>query len=275
MSRIDDVDVLEGPLRSMLFDVVHAVCSEFMNEVLCACVSAPHADVKTLPSIIQCAVTTVQQWTPVQRDAQARRAIHIQPGLPRVLTSVLEEYRLQLERAGFTTNGAEGNLGTFIHNTLLGVISDDHGLVLRLEYFRQTADAWTARWLLHRHCMRKALIMELAPAPPAPQPTKRDEPIVDPEDSVSNVDATSDAGHHIDSPAHARRRAGRHRRRRGSSLQADGALPLATQPLSPSRSAPVVPVDDPPIPRSTPAGGSEAPGELPVRSVALSSPGVL
>ena len=76
MSRIDDVDVLEGPLRSMLFDVVHAVCSEFMNEVLCACVSAPHADVKTLPSIIQCAVTTVQQWTPVQRDAGTQGNSH-------------------------------------------------------------------------------------------------------------------------------------------------------------------------------------------------------
>ena len=274
MSRIDDVDVLESPLRSMLFDVVHAVCSEFMTEVLCACVSAPHADVKTLPGIIQCAVTTVQQWTPVQRDAQARRAIHIQPGLPQVLTSVLEEYRLQLEKAGFNTNSAEGNLGTFIHNTLLGVVSDDHGLVLRLEYFRQTADAWTARWLLHRHCMRKALIMELAPAPPAPQPAKRDEPIVDPEDSVSNVDATSDEGRQHDRSAHTKRRALRQRRRRRLSL------PRADQLVSPSRSAPV---GEASTPRSPPASGAEVAEAPLVRSVslqgggaaALGSPGVL
>jgi hypothetical protein len=242
MSRIDDIDVLEGPLRSMLFDVVHSVCSEFMNEVLRKCVEAPHATVQTLPGIIQCAVTTVQRWTTVQRDAQARKAIHMQPGLPLILSRVLDEYRVHLDKAGFTTNGTDGDLGTFIHNTLLGVVSDDHGLVLRLEYFRQSAEAWTARWLLHRQCMRKALIMELAPTPVAPAPVaphspRRADPRVEPDDSVSNVDApiTVDIKP-VDSLRERRRperRASRHQQMRAASGGSLPASPRGSLPASP------------------------------------------
>ena len=189
---IPTVELCETPVTSMLFDWAHTICYDFMRSVCRKC-GGQMVDEGETRRRIQRALKTLDEWTPSHRRSQTKEALALYPGIGHALRASLVFMADSLAKHGFeVSQNYDFSAGDFIHDTLTSVGRDP--LVLTLAYFRRTPEAYTARWLLHRKCMREALVAALAPTPPADCAPGYDADPDDPSpgDSVSNIG--SDAG---------------------------------------------------------------------------------
>ena len=186
VKSIPTVELCETPVTSMLFDWAHTICYDFMRGVCRKC-GGQTVDEGETRRRIQRALKTLDEWTPSHRRTQTKEGLALYPGLGHALRASLVYMADSLTKHGFeVSRNYEFSVGDFIHDTLTSMGRDP--LVLTLAYFRRTPEAYTARWLLHRKCMREALVAALAPTPPASASgydSDPDDPA--PGDSVSNV----------------------------------------------------------------------------------------
>ena len=204
---IPTVELCETPVTSMLFDWSHTICYDFMHNVCRKC-GGRSVDEGDTRRKIQRAMKTLDEWTPSHRRTQTKEALALYPGLSCALRASMTYMADSLANHGFeVSRNYDFSVGDFIHDTLTSMGRDP--LVLTLAYFRRSPEAYTARWLLHRKCMREALVAALAPTPPANcapgYESDPDDPA--PGDSVSNVgseagpEAESEAGPEAESEA--------------------------------------------------------------------------
>ena len=159
VKSIPTVELCETPVTSMLFDWAHTICYDFMRGVCRKC-GGQTVDEGETRRRIQRALKTLDEWTPSHRRTQTKEGLALYPGLGHALRASLVYMADSLTKHGFeVSRNYEFSVGDFIHDTLTSMGRDP--LVLTLAYFRRTPEAYTARWLLHRKCMREALVAAL------------------------------------------------------------------------------------------------------------------